>query len=117
MSEAGEKAPAPERVLLVVIASNATVFDELLTALLDIGLTGATVVDSKGMGAIIRQEMPIFAGLASMIPEHTGSRMVFSLTEEERASAVFQYIEEEVKPGERPIAFTMPVNRVVGLSR
>ena len=105
------------RVLLVMIASDHAMFDDLITALLDIGLTGATVIESKGMGSILREEMPIFAGLAAMIPEHTGSRVLISVTTREQAEKVFQFLEDEIKAANRPIAITVPVERTAGLQR
>jgi len=105
------------RVLLVMIASNPAMLDDLITALLDIGVTGATVIETKGMGAILREDMPIFAGLASLIPEHTGSRVVLSLTTSKQAEEVFKYLLEELESNERPIAFTTPVDRVCGVKR
>jgi nitrogen regulatory protein P-II 1 len=112
----GELSP-DGRVLLVMIASDHAMFDELITALLDIGLTGATVIESRGMGSILREEMPIFAGLASLIPEHTGSRALLSVTTREQAGRVFQYIDTELKVANRPIAVTIPIENAAGLLR
>ena len=110
MSDSPEHAVGPGgvlspdgRVLLVMIASDHAMFDDLITALLDIGLTGATVIESRGMGAILREEMPIFAGLAALIPEHTGSRVLLSVTTREQAGRVFQYMETELKAANRPM--------------
>ena len=105
------------RVLLVMIASDHAMFDDLITALLDIGLTGATVIESRGMGSILREEMPIFAGLAALIPEHTGSRVLISATTREQAGRVFHFLETEIKAANRPIALTVPVERSAGLLR
>ncbi len=120
MSDAGKTAAAKsagggeERVLLLLIASSPTMMDDLITALLDLGLSGATIIESKGMGALLREEMPIFAGLASMLPGHTGSRLIFSATTRKQADDVFTFIEKELKPAERPIAMTVPIGRFVG---
>ena len=54
--------------LLVLIARSEESFDPLVSALLDAGITGATVLESRGLANIIRMEMPIFAGLASLLP-------------------------------------------------
>jgi hypothetical protein len=112
----GELSP-DGRVLLVMIASDHAMFDELITALLDIGLTGATVIESRGMGSILREEMPIFAGLAALIPEHTGSRVLLSVTTREQAGRVFKYLDTELKASNRPIAVTVPVENAAGLLR
>ena len=61
------------RVLVLMIVSDPGTLDRLITVLLDIGAPGATVIESKGMASIIREEMPMFAGLAHLLPERTGS--------------------------------------------
>lgn len=105
-----------ERVLIVMVASSPAALDELITLLLDLGLPGATVLESKGLGAILRSEMPIFSGLAAMIPEQTGSRVILSAASVERADELLDAL-EELPAGSRPIAFTTPIDRAVGLSR
>ncbi len=116
-TEQGNGLSPDGRVLLVMIASDHAMFDDLITALLDIGLTGATVIESKGMGSILREEMPIFAGLAALIPEHTGSRVLISVTTRVQAEKVFQFLEDEIKAANRPIAITVPIERTAGLLR
>jgi hypothetical protein len=103
-------------VLLVIIVANPTSFDDLVTGLLDIGVS-ATIAQSKGLMAFLREEMPVFSGLAAMIPEVTGSRVVFSATTRELASNVMQFIDEEFEEAERPIGLSIPVDRVAGLRR
>lgn len=106
-----------EHVLLIVIASDPTSMDDLLTGLLDIGITGATLVDSKGMAAALREEMPIFAGLVALLPGATGSRMLFSITTHEQAREALHFIETELRADTRPIAVVTPVLGTVGLTR
>ena len=109
-----EERRGPERVLLVIIVPNTTVLDDVATGLLDIGLAG-TVLESKGLMTLMREEMPIFGGLASMLPQNTGSKMIFSVTKAELAASAFKMIEREFKQVERPIAFTVPIDRLVGM--
>lgn len=109
--------PGDERVLLVVIASDPTAMDDLFTALLDIGITGATIVESKGMAAVLREEMPIFAGLVALLPGATGSRMLFSVATADQAESVAAFIEQEQRSESRPIAVVLPILRSVGLRR
>ncbi len=102
----------PNRKLMVIILDQAELIDELLTGFLDIGVPGATIVESRGMGSIIRKDMPIFAGLASLFPEHTGSRMVLSVVEDDKADDVFELVEElvgQTDTAHSAICFTLPV--------
>ena len=80
--------------LLLIILDRAELVDDLLTGFLDVGVPGATVLESRGMGSIIRQEMPIFAGLASLFPEHTGSRVIVSVLPESVIDKVYEVIDE-----------------------
>lgn len=104
-----------EAVLLFIIVSDPGALDRLITLLLDMGVAGATVIESKGMGAIIREEMPIFSGLAPLLPAHTGSRVIVSVTSRPRAGDVLQALEREFKERERPIAFTTPIVHSLGV--
>ncbi len=106
-----------ERVLLVMIASNPAMLDDLITTLLDIGMSGATILESKGMTAILREEIPIFAGLASLLPENTGSRVLLSAAKRRQADQIIAHLEQEMKPAERPIVFTTPIERYLGPKR
>ncbi|MGP1308908.1 MAG: hypothetical protein ACTS27_01770 [Phycisphaerales bacterium] len=114
---AEQSPPAADRVLLIVIASSPAQLDDVITVVLDLGIPGATVIESKGLGAILRQEMPIFAGLASLIPDQTGSRLIFSVSPKDKAQQFFDYLEREFSGAARPIAFTVPIDRVAGLKR
>ena len=108
---------AASRVLLFVVTSSSSQLDDIITTLLDMGMPGATVIETKGLGAILRQEMPIFAGLASLIPDQTGSRVVLSVSDKARADKFFDHIESAYGATKRPLAFSVPVDRAVGLRR
>ena len=105
---------AQERVLLVLIVGSAAAFDDVLTGLLDIGVAG-TVIESKGLMALLREEMPVFGGLASMLPDNTGTKIVLSATQRFLADRVFDMVESEFKADTRPLALTLPIERVAGL--
>ena len=114
--ESGSAAPAPrgdQPVLLVMIVSSPAILDDLVTGLLDIGLA-ATIMESKGLMALVREEMPIFGGLASMMPSSRGSRVAMSLTTRDMAERVFAFLEKELRIADRPIAFTVPVDAAFG---
>ncbi|MFG0257136.1 MAG: hypothetical protein ACF8GE_04460 [Phycisphaerales bacterium JB043] len=111
----GSGASVDVPVLLFLIVSDPSTLDRLMTVLLDIGISGATVIESKGMAAIIREEMPIFSGLGALLPERTGSRVVFSATTSKRSDQLFEVMGEEFGQRQRPIAFTVPISSSVGL--
>ena len=100
--------------LLVFVLNKEELLDDILTGLLDIGVSGATVVDTMGMLQIISQDIPIFAGFRSMT---TGGRShnktVFSvIREEEILKEAIAFIEETCLQFEETtigVLFTAPV--------
>lgn len=110
MSESGSH----ELQLLLLIARTEESFDPVVTALLDAGITGATVLESRGIGAIIRSEMPIFAGLAALLPQATGSRVILSIATTDRIAALMRYL-DQLPRERRPIGVTLPARQVLGL--
>jgi len=116
MSDA--ESPQPGHKLFLVILDRPELVDELLTGFLDLGVPGATVIESRGMGSIIRQEMPIFAGLASLFPENTGSRIVLSVLPDHLLDNVFALVEEVVghlEQSNSAVCVTLPVDQFRGI--
>jgi len=110
MAEAGPD----DAVLLVIIVGSPAVLDDLVTVMLDFGV-GGTLVESKGLAAHLREEMPIFSGLASLLPQSTGSKIIFSVSKRKQAEQVLDFMEKEVKHAQRPLGFIAPLHRIVGL--
>lgn len=110
--------PAPRKKLFLIILDRAELIDDLLTGFLDIGVPGATVIQSRGMGSIIRQEMPVFAGLASLFPEHTGSRIILSVVPETMVDAIFALVDEvagQTDQASSAVCFTLDVDQFRGI--
>lgn len=101
------------RVLLIMIVASTAILDDVITVLLDIDVAG-TVVESKGLMALLREEMPIFGGLASMLPETTGSRVVISVCTRTRVQSVFEVLQDEFEERYRPLALTVPIEQMTG---
>ena len=99
--------------MLLLIARNEDAFDPLITGLLDVGITGATIIESRGIGAVIREDMPFFAGLAALLPQHTGSRMLVSVTTTDRIEGLLRYF-DQLRPEQRPVGAVLPVEAVIG---
>ena len=99
--------------MLLLIARNEDAFDPLITGLLDVGITGATIIESRGIGAVIREDMPFFAGLAALLPQHTGSRMLVSVTTPDRIDGLLRYF-DQLRPEQRPVGAVLPVEAVIG---
>ena len=94
--------------------------DEILSGYLEIGITGATIINSEGMGRVLSHDIPIFAGLQTLITRsRPQNRTIFSVVEEEKveqALALLQEVCGDLSAPATGIAFTLPLDRVVGLA-
>lgn len=107
--------------LLVAIINQEEKLDQVLAGFLELGITGATVVRSEGMGRMLSQDIPIFAGLQSMLSQaRPQNQMVFSVIRDDDvvdgAIALMQRICGDLTDPATGIVFTVPVNNVVGLA-
>ena len=105
--------------LAILILNKEELLDVLLEGLLEIGISGATIIDSIGMGHILSTEVPIFAGLKFMF---TGSRpynkTIFSAIMEDKVEHLKEMVEKTLGPlkeGGNGILLFLPLSDVVGL--
>jgi nitrogen regulatory protein P-II 1 len=107
--------------LLIAVVNDVDRVDEILAGFLEIGVTGATVIDSEGMGKVLSQEIPVFAGLQSLISRsRPRNQTIFSVIDDPaRMDNALKIIQEVCGRFDDPatgIAVTVPVSRVVGLA-
>ena len=107
--------------LLIAVINEEEKLDEILSGLVELGVTGATIINSEGMGRVLSHDIPIFAGLGTLASRsRPQNQTIFSvIREEEKVAAVIDLLREICGDLEDPatgIVFTVPVNRVVGLA-
>jgi nitrogen regulatory protein PII len=114
---------APEAVLqlLIAVINEEEKLDQILAGLLELGVTGATIVQSEGMGRVVSHDVPIFAGLERLASfSRPRNQTIFSvIKEEDKVDGVIALLREICGDLDDPatgIVFTIPVNRVEGLS-
>ena len=77
--------------LLILILNKVERLEEVLEAFLEAGVTGATIIDSIGMGHILSEEVPIFAGLRFMFAgAKPHNKTIFSVIREEKERLVIE---------------------------
>ena len=107
-------------VLLVAVVNDPEKVDDILSGFLEIGITGATIINSEGMGRVLSHDIPIFAGLQTLISRsRPQNRTIFSVVEEEKLDPALALLQEVCGNLDAPatgIAFALPVDRVVGLA-
>lgn len=110
--------PAPLCAFVCVLKDYRLV-EDLLLALLDHGVTGATVFESRGMGQIVGGEMPLFAGMRGLFPGSAAdSHVVLCVTDAalgRRCLALADHVCGPLSAPGRGIAFVVPVDAAVGV--
>ena len=107
--------------LLVVVVNEEEKVEDLLGQFLDLGVTGATIIRSEGMGRVLSHDMPVFAGLQTLMtrsrPRNT---TILSVIETQplldRAVKAAEEVCGDFESPATGILFTIKLDRVVGLA-
>lgn len=106
--------------LLIAVINHVEQVDDILAGFVELGITGATILDSEGMGRVLSHDVPIFAGLRSLTARSRPSNQtLFSVIEDDKVDAAIALIQEVCGDLDSPgagIVFTLPLTRVVGLA-
>lgn len=106
--------------LFMAVIHDAERLDDVLSGFLELGVTGATVVNSEGMGSVLSHDVPIFAGLQTLLAgSRPQNRLLLSVVPEEKVRVLVELIQDVAGRLEGPgtgIAFTIPVDSVFGLA-
>ena len=107
--------------VLVVVLNAIDYLEDLLSSFVDEGISGATILESQGMGrAIVENEhskIPLFGALKSVLEDaHPYSKTVFTVLEDEEmvdkaVKAVQKIISEQSLEG-AGFMFTIPIGKV-----
>ncbi len=106
-------------VLAIIVLNKEEYLETLLEGFVEIGITGATIIDSIGMGHILSEEVPVFAGLRFMF---AGSRpynkTILSVIKDEKKEDLKKLAEKtmgSLKDSGNGIMFFIKLEEVVGL--
>ncbi|MCB1192124.1 MAG: hypothetical protein H7A23_12260 [Leptospiraceae bacterium] len=107
--------------LAIIFLNKIEYLEDLLSAFLEIGISGATVLDSVGMGHIISQNIPIFAGLRNAFPGSSpGNKTILTMVKEEEVEKLKKVFEEICGNLDTPgsgFMITIPVDSVFGFRK
>jgi nitrogen regulatory protein P-II 1 len=111
---------APSMRLLVAVIHDPEKLDEILSGFVELGITGATLVNSEGMGSVLSHDVPIFAGLQTLISgSRAQNRLLLSVIPIDKVKPAVDLLQEVSGGLDSPatgIAFTLPVDEVFGLA-
>ena len=105
--------------LLVCVLNETRRLNDLLKAMADLGISGATVLESQGMAGVLGKESPVIAGLRHLVTQgRTFNYTILSVVEDDQiADRTMKAIEDHLLPGTkggtRGVAFTVPVDKFV----
>ncbi len=104
--------------LLFIVLNSPEKLEETLEGLIETGVSGATVVDSVGMGAII-EDVPLFAGMRSLFRSaRPRNNVIFSVVDDSQAPEVLDVLSKILDCAHgrgSGIAFTLPVDSAIGV--
>jgi len=103
--------------LLIIVLNREDYLEKILALMIEAGITGATILNSEGLGHFLAYEVPIFAGLRQLMGEkRSANRTIFAVVEEESWNEFRHLLEEEnidfAQSGVGIIAL-LPVNDVI----
>ena len=105
--------------LLIAVINQEERMEEILSGFLEIGITGATLINTEGMGRLLASEVPIFAGLQALAGRtRPRNQTLFSVVDDDKVEPALALLQEVVGDFSQPatgIVVTLPVNRVLGL--
>ncbi len=107
--------------LLVAVINQVEALDDVLSGFLELGITGATIVNSEGMAHVLTHDIPLFAGIQTLISRSRAQNYtIFSVIEDDaKVDAAFAVIQDVCGRLEEPgtgIVFTVPVSRAAGVA-
>lgn len=109
--------------LLVLVLNKIEVLDSILERFMEIGISGATIIDTTGMGRTLayNDNIPIFGGLHKLFENcHPSNKTVFSVIKsDDMLERAIKVVEEEIGDLNDPgvgILFTLPINYAKGLT-
>ena len=105
---------------LFIVLNEVDYLDDILAAFVEVGVSGATILDSQGMASLIvsseKQNIPIFGTFKSIIEDSRPfNKTIFSVLEsdklvEKTVNVIKEVMEDVVSPG-TGFMFTVPIGK------
>ena len=106
--------------LVVFVLNREELLDDVLAAYVEVGIPGATVLDSEGMGRFLTYEVPLFADFKEFMKGNKPyNKTIFSVVQDEEVIPHLEKLLDTVcgglsGPG-TGIFFTLPIDYAAGL--
>lgn len=107
--------------LVIFVLNKEEFLQEVLEALLELGINGATILDSIGMGRILSHDIPIFAGFRNLMQDsRPGNKTILTMVPEEKVIPMTEAIEQVVgnlDESGNGLLVSLPVDYVKGIPK
>lgn len=107
--------------LMVFVLDQEEYLEEILETFLELNIGGATILDSVGMGSILAQDIPIFAGFKQLLQgSRSANKTILAVVPEEIIETTIKAIEQVVGPLAEPgngLVFILNVEQIFGVSK
>lgn len=112
--------------VLFIVLNKTEYLDDILDAFVDIGVRGATIIDSQGMGSALvdssSMDEPFFGVLRNLLDNSKPyNKTIFTVIEDEKildqaVKVVKEIVKDIYEPGVG-MMFTVPLGNVYGMDR
>ncbi len=105
--------------LILFILNKEEHLDEILEAFIELGITGATILDSVGMGRILAHDIPIFAGFQNLLHDtRPGNKTILTVIHERKLKPMEKAIEQIIGNLDDPgngVFISIPIDYLKGI--
>ncbi len=105
--------------LAILVLNKEELLEDFLEGLIEIGISGATIIDTIGMGHILASDVPIFAGLRFMFAgARPYNKTILSIIKEDKVEPLKELVEKTLGSLEESgsgILFFINIEEVIGL--
>ncbi len=107
--------------LVLIVLNKTDLLNELLTEFMENDLSGATVLDSSGMGHLISHQFPMFSMFAELEDERENNsktilKIVKSVDERERTEKLVEKVVGDLSEPDTAIVISVPVSSAKGIN-
>ena len=107
--------------LVVLVLNREEMLEDVLSGYVELGISGATVIDSVGMMSLVARQIPIFAGLRGMLEgKRPYNKTIMCVVKDDKAVdnlvALLEEILGDLDDPANGMMFTVPLSRAWGVS-
>ncbi|KPL18855.1 MAG: hypothetical protein AMJ92_05970 [candidate division Zixibacteria bacterium SM23_81] len=105
--------------LLIIVLNEEKFLEDVLSVLVELGVTGANVCDVRSMGPMLAYDVPIFAGLRDQMEgRRPYAKMIFALVQNdgivEEIVSTLKDVELDFEEPGTGFVFTVSVGKIIG---